>query len=147
MYLEEHSGFYNAYLLRLLYQEVAASIWLENPLQIKRSIGLQRGKDDALNALDFQRKARLWKPRSYSLDRLALLISHRDRMVKSLMSIKGDLQEQGSFVCALLQQEMETLNQPVIEASEKIILCTITLIEKSLKERIKCLSLTPSEIS
>ena len=90
----EHSGYYNAIILKHLQTRKDHSIWVESALQIKRSLGIQRGKNDKIDALriatyalDFQRKARLWKPKSRNLERLELLISHRDRIVKNLMSL------------------------------------------------------------
>ena len=65
----EHSGYYAAPLSKTLYATVSTDIWLESALQIKRSIGVQRGKNDKIDAqriatyaIDFQRKARLWVP-------------------------------------------------------------------------------------
>ena len=45
----EHTGIYNNHLLTAL-QSLKAQIWLENPTQIKYSLGLQRGKNDCLDA-------------------------------------------------------------------------------------------------
>ena len=40
----EHSGYYNARIMRHLQTRKGISIWIESALQIKRSIGIQRGK-------------------------------------------------------------------------------------------------------
>jgi len=135
---KEHSGYYGAPLLRTLHDEVETSIWVESALQIKRSIGVQRGKSDkvdaqriAVYALDFQRKARLWKPTKQSIERLSLLISHRDRQVKYLMSLRNTLHEEDGFVEDVLHQEMIVLNDTAITALEQSI--------KELNRRIKVL--------
>ena len=137
----EHSGFYNAGLLKLLHQKTVAKICLESPLQIKRSGGLQRGKDDSLDALriaayalDFQRKASFWSPRPEQLDRLALLISHRDRMVKNLMSIQNTLKEQENFVNPTQHLELLDISQNAIDAIQLAIQTFNQKIESLLKE-------------
>jgi len=122
----EHSGYYAFPLLNSLEENVNTDIWLESALQIKRSIGVQRGKNDRIDAvriatysLDFQRKVRLWKPTPKNIERLGLLISHRDRMVKYLMSLRTTLNEEIGFVDKDLHLEMAELSEAPIEAMEK----------------------------
>ncbi len=124
----EHSGFYSAPLLKSLDQHVDTDIWLESALQIKRSIGVQRGKNDKIDAqriatyaIDFQRKARLWKPTSKTIQRLGLLISHRDRMVKYLMSLRNSLKEEIGFVEDDLHLEMDEITQVPMSAMKAAI--------------------------
>lgn len=121
----EHSGYYNAILMRCLQTRKGCSIWVESALQIKRSIGIQRGKNDKIDALriatyslDFQRKVRLWKPKTKNLARLELLLSHRDRLVKNLMIIANPLKEEKGFIDPDLQKEMELISRPAITALE-----------------------------
>ena len=120
----EHSGYYNAILMRCLQTRKGSSIWVESALQIKRSIGIQRGKNDkidalriAVYALDFQRKARLWKPKTKNLERLELLLSHRDRLVRNLMSIGNTLQEEEGFIDSELHEDIELSEQAKIVKS------------------------------
>jgi transposase len=122
----EHSGFYNAILIQCLQSQVNTSIWIESALQIKRSIGIQHGKNDRIDALriasyalDFQRKAKLWKPKPKSLERLGLLISHRDRVVKNLLSLGNSLKEEAGFVDQDIHLEIEQISRPAIEALEQ----------------------------
>ena len=135
----EHSGFYSANLLRLLHNDTEGSIWLENAVQIKRSMGLQRGKDDRTDALriaryslDFQRRLRKWVPLDKNIEKLGILISHRDRLVKNKGSISLGLNEQKGFVCSGLQSEMEELTMPLLLEMER----TIAKIENEIKELI-----------
>lgn len=140
----EHSGYYNARLLHCLQTRKGASIWIESALQIKRSIGIQRGKNDkidalriAVYALDFQRKARLWSPKSKNLKRLELLVSHRDRIVKNLLSIGNTLKEEIGFIDEDLHAEMDQISRPAIEALEKTLAEFDQRIEKILQEDIQ----------
>jgi len=139
----EHSGYYNAIVLKILQTRKGHSIWIESALQIKRSIGIQRGKNDKIDALriavyslDFQRKAKLWKPKAKSLARLELLLSHRDRLVKNIMSISNTLKEEIGFVDADLHEEMEQLSRPVIDELEKTLASFNARIEKILAEDV-----------
>lgn len=134
----EHTGFYSSILLQHLQVEVEAKIWLENAIQIKRSIGLVRGKNDAIDALriatyalDFQRKANMWVPTSSNIERLTLLVSHRDRLVKNLTSIKCPLNEEKGFISDSVQEELEELSEPVLDA--------FVVAIKDLNKRIKTL--------
>lgn len=124
----EYSGYYSAKLLRLLDAETDCVIWMENAVQIKRSMGLQRGKDDrtdalriALYSIDFKRRIRVWKPCGSHLERLGILISHRDRLVRNRGSIALGLNEQKGFVDESLQIEMENLTEPVLEEMDRSI--------------------------
>lgn len=124
----EHSGFYAYPLLKTLFANVTTDIWLESALQIKRSIGVQRGKNDKIDAqriatyaVDFQRKATLWIPTSKSIDRLGLLISHRDRMVKYHMSLKNTLAEEIGFIDPDLHLEMEKITKPAMCEMKKAV--------------------------
>ena len=49
LFCAEHTGIYNNPLIYFL-KEKGGSIWLESALHIKRSIGMQRGKNDKVNA-------------------------------------------------------------------------------------------------
>lgn len=140
----EHSGYYGTPFLHTLYQSAKATIWLESSLRIKRSAGFQRGKDDAIDALkiacyalDFQRNIQIWKPRKQNLNRLELLISHRDRLVKNLMSIRNSLKEEQGFIDPLIHQEMDLITQPSIDALQKAIEEFDQRIETLLKEDIQ----------
>jgi len=140
----EHSGYYNALILKILQTRKGHSIWVESALQIKRSIGIQRGKNDKIDALriavyslDFQRKAKLWKPKTKNLARLELLLSHRNRLVKNIMSISNTLKEEIGFVEEGLHAEMEELSRPVIDELEKTLAKFNARIEQILEEDIE----------
>lgn len=131
----ENSGYYGAHLLQLLNDCTSCAIWLENAVQIKRSMGLQRGKDDRTDAqriasysIDFQRRIRIWKPSGKSIEKLGLLISHRDRMVRNRVSILLGMKEQKGFVDDELQLELENISSPVLREMD----ISISLIEEKI---------------
>lgn len=117
----EQSGYYSNHLLIQIHQSDIGDIWLESALQIKRSMGIVRGKSDkvdalriAIYALDFQRRAKLWSPPDSSVERLSLLLSHRNRLVKNRLSILQPLKEQTGFILSSFQEEMDEAHKDLI---------------------------------
>ena len=78
-----HTGI-DAYPVLDTLQQEEASIWLEQAIQIQRSLGIQRGKSDpvdarsiALYAYKNRQEARLWVPKRDSVERLKELLTLR----------------------------------------------------------------------
>lgn len=90
----ENTGKYgNAFLNVSASQQLKT--WVEHPLQIKRSIGMVRGKTDhqdairiAQYAFRFQDRLTLWKPEEQILSQLKELQTKRELMVKSIRMLK-----------------------------------------------------------
>lgn len=85
----EHTGLYNYSLLSFLSHH-QCRIWLENPVQIKKSLGVQRGKNDkidakriAMYALKNMDQVKLWQPAREVIDQIKHLTSLRERLVES----------------------------------------------------------------
>ncbi|MBP7511275.1 MAG: transposase [Bacteroidia bacterium] len=100
----EHTGIYCNPILYALH-EVNASIWLENPLQIKLSQGLTRGKNDkvdakriAVYAQTFSSKAKLWVPKSKALLNLKQLVRMRDQLLEAKHGISVAIKEAKRFL-------------------------------------------------
>lgn len=75
-------------------------LWLESAVRIKKSIGLQRGKNDKADALRIatyaaknQENARLWKPADATLTAVKNLASLRDRLIKSRNQLTVPVEE------------------------------------------------------
>lgn len=86
----EHTGIYIKGLVGFLSQQELA-VWVEAPLRIKKSMGLQRGGDDKLAAIRIAQYAyrycdqvRLWSPTDASVEELKQYITQRDRHVGAL---------------------------------------------------------------
>lgn len=110
----EHTGIYCAHLLTYLHK-LLFPIWLENSLQIKRAEGLQRGKNDTIDAIRiaeyafrFRDKMQLWKPQRPILQKLAALSVKRPS--SAINSIRQQLQqpinEQERFIDPRLQKQL-----------------------------------------
>ena len=96
----EYTGQYT-YPLCCACEELGLNLWLENPAQIKHSSGVQRGKNDRLDArriadyaCRFQDKARLFSFPEKNIASLKQLISERDlyiadKSIKSLLHMSA----------------------------------------------------------
>ncbi|TDG34765.1 IS110 family transposase [Pedobacter changchengzhani] len=80
------------------------SLWVENGLHIKRSIGIRRGKSDKADALAIahyaysnQYKARLYNFPSSTTSRLKHLLSHREQLLRHQTSLKCTCSELRGF--------------------------------------------------
>lgn len=99
----EQTGIYNNALTTTL-NAIKANIWIESPIQIKRSSGMQRGKSDkvdarriALYAFRNRDIAKLWAPPRIVIQQLKKLVSSRDRLVNLNSQLKKPIQESQRF--------------------------------------------------
>lgn len=120
----EHTGLYTRRLVHYLLSRQVA-VWLETPLQIKRSIGLVRGKDDKIDAeriaryaLLHQDKAVLVSLSNLTLEKLKDLQANRNRLLKALNSIKTTVKEMLS-VDAASGKTLQQVNKDAIKGLEK----------------------------
>lgn len=95
----EHTGIYISGIVNFLVS-ISASIWVEMALKIKKRIGLQRGSDDKLAAINiavyayrFKDEARLWTPIDSTVQQLKNLVAQRDRIVLSITQLTVPLNE------------------------------------------------------
>ncbi len=132
----EHTGLYSYGIIDFL---VAANldVWVEMPLRIKRSMGLQRGGDDkvaaiqiALYAYRYQDQVLLWKPEQAMVAELRQLSAQRDRLKLSFNQLTIPLQEMAdcSYDKAAVKMQIK-LQAPVIKAIEKSISSIETQID------------------
>ena len=135
----EHTGVYSQNILTLA-TENTLPLWLESSLRIKRSLGLQRGKNDKIDAIRISEyafryadQARIWQPERQTISKLRQLVSLRKRLLNAKNALKVPVKEVSAFQDKKLQKEMEKLNRIPIEALEK----QITDVEKKIKILIK----------
>ena len=122
----EFTGIYNDRLVETLAKK-KFNIWIEQGLQVKRSLGMQRGKNDKLDAyriseyaFRFQDKCRLWQPPSTSINQLKNLTALRSRLMKAKMLLKTPVRE--IIECSTHKasiSNIKKLNNPVIDQIEK----------------------------
>ena len=95
----EATGLYCNALLDF-FQKQRANVWVENPVQIKRSLGIKRGKTDKVDSICIAKYAfknadlvRLWKPSSIVLDKIKNLAILRERMVTTQKRLLVPIEE------------------------------------------------------
>jgi transposase len=135
----EHTGLYSYGLIDFL---VAANLnlWVEMPLRIKRSMGLQRGGDDkaaaiqiALYAYRYHDQVLLWKPEQAIVSQLRQLSAQRDRLKLAFNQLTIPLQEMMDCYHDETTVKMQLkLQSPVVRAIEK----SVTSIENQIDKLI-----------
>lgn len=83
----EHTGIYNIHLLETLHLK-KANIWLESAIHIIKSIGIQRGKNDVVDAYRIanfayknREEVKIWEPKREVINNLKALSSVRNRLI------------------------------------------------------------------
>lgn len=99
LFCMEHTGIYCRLLSHYL-TERKYHVWLEMPVQILRSLGIQRGKNDRLDAKRIAEyaylkkdKAVLWQPPREVVIQINDLLTLRDRLIESRKSLKQPIKE------------------------------------------------------
>lgn len=120
----EHTGIYTRLLVHYLVSREVA-IWLESSLQIKRSMGLLRGKSDKIDAQRIARyahvhqgSAEILKIGVLTLEKLKDLQANRRRLMKSLQGLRTSVEELKQFDPAT-GKEIERVNREAIRGLEK----------------------------
>jgi transposase len=109
----EHTGIYNQHLLDFLYSRKAA-VCLESAVHIKRSAGLQRGKNDqvdafriALYAYKNRETLRLWQPKRQVIVQLKELAVLRTRLLNAKKQLSVPIKETALFDKILANQTLK----------------------------------------
>jgi transposase len=99
LFCMEHTGIYCRLLSHYLVER-KYHVWLEMPVQIIRSLGIQRGKNDRIDAKRIAEyaclkkdKAVLWQPPREILLQINDLLTLRDRLIESRKSLKQPIKE------------------------------------------------------
>lgn len=134
----EHTGIYSNIMLHYFFNK-GFKVWLQSGVDIKKSLGVQRGKNDKIDSLRiaeyafrFQDKAVLWEPKRVVLEKLKRLMIIRDNLINSKKGFKVLLSENKKFDQNKLNKESEKLLNPVINKLEK----QIDKVEKEIQQVI-----------
>jgi transposase len=124
----EFTGMYGFNLI----QEALAlklPLWMENPAQIKYSSGIQRGKNDPVDAwriacyaLRFCDRAQLVRTQRKTIEQLAYLDSERTLLVADRGKYKAQLSDQQRYMPAYIWQEKVHRLQQLIASFEQHII-------------------------
>jgi transposase len=126
LFCMEHTGIYNNHLLKFLVEK-QCYIWLERGAQIKYSLGIQRGKNDkidaeriAIYAYKNRESVKLWTPPRKIIQQLKSLTSLRSRLLKCLSQLSVPLKESKLFCHGKDQIKLEeTLCKSSISSLKK----------------------------
>lgn len=129
LFCMEATGLYCNALLHF-FQSQQANAWVENAIQIKRSLGIKRGKTDKVDSISIAKYAlknaelvRLWKPSSPVLEKIKHLATLRERMVVTQKRLVTPIEELRS-----------TGEEKMAEYLHKSIKRSITAIDADLKK-------------
>ena len=138
LFCAEKTGDYSNKLAAYLYVKEYA-YWEEAPIKIKRSMGLQRGKNDkidacriALYAYRFQDLVQLWEPKGPVLTKMEQLSSFRTLLIKIQIMLTVFLSEKK--VCAVDYSSISLLS-----GCCKLINKTLGLVLSRVDQRLESL--------
>ncbi len=139
LFCMEATGLYCNALLQF-FQAQQANVWVENAVQIKRSLGVKRSKTDKVDSISIAKYAfknadlvRLWKPSGVVLEKIKQLATLRERMVvtqKRLITPISELRDAG-------QAKMADLLFKSIKKSINAIEADLKKIEVKIMECLK----------
>src|SRR6188474_9873 len=104
-------------------EEQKLSLCLESSIQIKQSLGLQRGKNDqidscriALYAYKNREFLTLWQPERSVLNQLRRLNTLRERLVNAKHQLQVSFREEQKFLCKQTSRQIHACCKRSIEA-------------------------------
>ncbi len=135
----ENTGLYGM-LFAAWATEKKYKVWIENPIAIKQSRGLVRGKSDkkdaeriAQYAHRFQDRCRIWIPPRKVITELKHLLTVRNQLINAKKSLLTPLKESVSIINKKIQKTCEKTVNPAIESIKK----SIKKVEKEINNLIK----------
>jgi transposase len=135
LFCMEHTGIYNNAILKIM-EEQKLSICLESSLQIKQSLGLQRGKNDQIDSYRIAMYAyknrdfiTLWQPERSVLKQLRRLNTLRQRLVNAKHQLQVSFREEQKFICKHTAKQIQLCCKRSISALQQDILKTQKAIQ------------------
>ena len=135
----EYTGIYNSILLRMLHKEQLYTC-IEGAMNIKLSLGLQRGKNDKVDAqriaeyaMRYTDRLKQWKPKREVVEKLQYLMSARERLVKAKKVLTGSNQDASLFLEKSKAKLIRNSAQGALKAIDK----DIKQLEVEIKELIQ----------
>ncbi len=134
----EPTGHYTITALHALV-ELGLPTWLAHPRDIQKSIGVQRGKSDAIDARRiaeyarrFQDKARMFTVDSLKLEKVKHLLTRRKQMVKERKRYQLHIKDWNPCLGDDLKKTFDRFAKKQIKVLEKAISAVEAMIEQEL---------------
>lgn len=129
----EHTGLYSKAISRFILLE-QSNLWMEMSLKIIRSMGIQRGKNDKIDAIRIalyaqrnQEDMKLYEPPRPVVEKLRILLQLRKRLIASRNSLKVPCNElslvdakQGKEAMQLIKASLKALQKNIEAADQRI---------------------------
>ncbi len=138
LFCMEHTGIYNNPIIDFL-TKLSCTIWVENALHIKQSIGLQRGKNDkvdahriAVYAAKNSSDLKSFKPRREVIEQLKVLSTLRDQLIGMRKEVLTRMNEYQKFGNKKAGESMIKLTKQTLNGIEK----DLDTLEVDIKEII-----------
>lgn len=135
----ENTGRYNWNLYEVL-EQFNFKVYVLNPLHLKKSMGLMRGKNDRIDALRIAnfigrnaRDCELWKPSSEAMKKLKVLLTER----KSKVKLKTSLLQQKKNYKSIKGTGLDKMFLKINEKEIKMLDEHIKFLEKEMEKVIK----------
>lgn len=133
----EHTGLYT-YPLVCACEAVECKLWLEHPSNIKYSSGVQRGKNDkidakriAIYAARFEDKVRLYERPDQEIERLKQLEAERSLYVADLAKYKAQMKDQKEYMPESIYKEKAKRLKKLMKNLQEVI--------DSITEEMECI--------
>ncbi len=124
--------------------ELGYHTWLAHPMDIQKSIGIVRGKNDRIDAIRiaeyarrFCDKAKLVTEEQLATTALKQLLSKRIQLVRRRAMLKTQIKESNKLVAKSLQRSFDKMDQLQIRSLEKAISEIERLIEAEINAKEK----------
>jgi transposase len=135
----EYTGIYNYKALEVLCR-ANINVCMEPAMQIKKSQGMVRGKDDKIDARRIAQYAyknreelQFYRPDSKTAQKLKALLSSRERLINVKIQLEVPLQELIGYTDSDIVKALKVTNDPMIKYTQK----QLNKIELQIDELIK----------
>jgi transposase len=139
LYCVENTGTYTTLLIDELARR-KVPLWLESPLHIKLTLGLQRGKSDKLDSLriaqyayTYRKNRRLWSQPREIIEHLKQLRSLRERLLVARYQLKSETKEIKGYITQNITSSVIQHCQPSLDA----LTSDIEKVSKTIQDLIK----------
>lgn len=136
----EHTGIYINGLVNFLHTADCA-VWVEMPLRIKKSMGLQRGGDDKVAAIGiaqyafrYQDALKLYSPKDKALEQLQHLIAQRTRLINCIIQLEVPMKELAACADQLATKDLIKYQSQAVNGLEKSLAKVEAAITKHIKD-------------
>lgn len=134
----ENTGIYTNHISSVL-MKLNLDLWIVPAIEIKKSKGISRGKNDKIDARDISYysyrnidKLKLFTLTSIEIQKLKILYTEREKMLKALLLIQAT-KENKDFTDKIIFREVSQINQALVKSIKN----SINKIESRIKEIIK----------